>query len=88
MANAAVAVDRLETLQVCLNFTAQIALDGQLARGDRLNDVIQLLRRQILRAHVRFDVRLFEDLLRGARTNSVNVGQRRVDTFVAGNFNS
>ena len=36
-----------------------------ISRGDRVDDVIQLLRRQILGTHVRFDVRLFENLFRG-----------------------
>ena len=88
MTNATIAVDGLEALQIRLNLTAQIALNGQFARGDRLNDVVQLLGREILRTDVWFDVRLFEDLLRGARANPVNVWQRCIDALVAGDFNS
>ena len=88
VANAAIAVDGLKPLQVRLNLTTQIAFDGQFARGDRLNDVVQLLRRQILRAHVGLNVGLFEDLLRSARADPVDVWQRSVDALVAGDFNS
>ena len=53
MADAAVAVDRLEALQVALHFAAQIALDRQLARGDRLDDLVELLGAQVLGAGIR-----------------------------------
>ena len=88
MPDATVAVDRLQTFQIRLNFAPQIALDRKLARSDRMDDVVKLLRRQILRTDVRLDVRLFEDLLRGARADPVNVWQRCVDALVAGDFNS
>ena len=88
VADATIAVNGLEALEVCLNFTPEITFDGQLARSDRLDDVVQLLRREILGANIRFDVRLLEDLLRGARADPVNVWQRSVDALVAGVFNS
>ena len=88
MADTTVAVDGLQAFQIRLNLAAQIAFDGKLARGDRLDDVVELLRRQILGANIRFDVRLLEDLFRGARADPVNVWQRCVDALVAGDFNS
>ena len=88
MANAAIAVDRLESLKIGLEFAAQVAFDRQLARGDGLNDLIDLLAAQILRPHVEIDVGLFENLFRGARADAVNVGKRRFDALVAGNINA
>ena len=88
MADTAVAVDRLQALEVGLQLAAQIALDRQFARGDRLDDLVELLVRQILRTRLRIDIGLLEDLLRRARANAVDVRQRRFDAFVAGDFNA
>src|SRR5207248_2510142 len=88
MANAPVAVDRLEALEVGLQFAAQIAFDRELARGDRLDDLVELFVAQILGAHVRIDIGLLENADRSARANAVDVGKRRSNAFVAGNFNA
>ena len=88
MANPAIAIDRLETLEVGLKFPAKIAFDGKLAGGDRLNDLAELFRAQIFRADVGIDIDLLEDALRGARANAIDIRERRFDTFVAWNFNA
>ena len=88
MPNAAITIDRLQTLQIALHFAPQIAFDRQLVVRDRVNDFVELLRRQIFRAQIRIDVRLLEDPLRGARPDAVNIGQRRFDAFIGRNFNS
>ena len=64
MANATITVDRLEAFQIALHFAAKIAFDRDFVRRDRLNDFVDLLRRQILCAQVRIDIGLFEDALR------------------------
>ena len=61
MTDAAVTVDGLEALEVGLNLAAKIALDGKLAGGDGLDDLVELLGRQVLGADVRVDVGLFEN---------------------------
>ena len=61
---------------------------GQLARGDGLDDLVELFVGQILRARVGIDIGLLEDALRGARADAVNVRERRFDALVAGNFNA
>ena len=66
--DAAITIDRLEPLQVALHFAAQIALDLDLVARDRVNDFVDLLRRQILRAQIRIDVRLLENPLGRARS--------------------
>ena len=88
MANAAITIDRLETLEVGLKFPAKIAFDGKLAGGDRLNDLAELFGAQILRANVGTDIDLLEDALRSARANAIDVRERRFDAFVAWNFNA
>ena len=88
VADAPVAVDGLEALEIALHFAAQIALDRDLVRVDRMDDRVELFGREILRAGVRINVRLFENLLRVARAHPINVGQRGFDAFVAGNIYS
>ena len=88
MPDPAITVDRLEPLQIALRFPAQIALDRDFVVRDRVNDLVDLLRRKVFRAQVRIDVRLFEDPLRSRRSNPVNVSQRRFDAFIGWYFNS
>ena len=88
MADSPVTIDSLKPLQVRLNLTAQVTFNWQFAGSDRMDDVIQLLGGQILRADIRIDVCLFENSFRGLRANPVNVWQRCFDAFVSGNLNS
>jgi len=88
VADSAIRIDRLQTLQVALHFPAQIPLDFELVVCDRVNDFVQLLRSEILRAQIRIDVRLLEDALGRAQADPVNIGERRLDAFVRRNFNS
>jgi hypothetical protein len=71
-----------------LYVAAQIALDFNLVIRDRVNDLIQLLRRKIFRPDVWVDIRLLENAPRSAKTDSVDIRQRYLDAFVCGNFNS
>jgi hypothetical protein len=86
--DAAIRIDRLETLQIALHVAAQVALDLELVVRDRMNDFVQLLRSKILRAQVGIDVRLLENAFGRALADSVDVGQGRLDAFVRWNFNS
>jgi hypothetical protein len=55
---------------------------------DRVNDFVQLLRREILSPDVWIDIGLLQDASGGAKADSVNVRQRYLDAFVGWNFNS
>ena len=88
VADAPIAVDRLQPFQVALNLTSKIALDRQFTRGDRLDNLIELLVAKILCPRVGADIHLLEDPLRGARADAVNVGQRRFDALVARDINA
>ncbi len=57
MANAPVALNALEALQVHADLAAQIALDDILAILDGVDDLRELLFRQVLRADARIDIR-------------------------------
>src|SRR3954470_17838870 len=84
MADAAVAVNRLEALQVALQLAAEVALDRQPARRDGVDDGVELLGAQILGAGVRIDVCGLEDLATGAEADAVNVRQGGFDALVTG----
>jgi len=85
---AAITIDRLQTFQIALHVSAQIALDLDLVVRDRVNDLIQLLGRKIFGPDVWIDIRLLENALRSAKTDSVDIRQRYLDAFVCWNFNS
>ena len=86
MANSPITVDRLQALEIALNLTAKISLDHYFIRRDRLDDVIQLLRREALCPNIGINVCLLEDFLREARTDPVNVWKGSFDSFIAGDF--
>ena len=86
--DAAITIDRLQPFQIALQLAPEIAFDRQFARGNCVDDMIELFRGQIFRANIGIDVRLFEDLFRSARTDAINVRQGRFDPFISGNFNS
>ena len=88
MSNATIGIDCLQTFQVTLHIPAQIAFNFDLVVGDRVNDFVDLLRRELIGAQIWIDVRLLKNFAGGAETDSVNVGQRRFDALVRWNFNS
>src|ERR1041384_8284297 len=88
MADAAIALDALQALQVDAQFTAQIAFDDILAFLDRMHDLRKLILIEVLGADARVDLRASEDLLRVDRADAVNVAERNVDALLAGNINT
>lgn len=88
MANATVAVDGLETLEVALQFPAQVTFNHDIQGTDRVDDGIQLFRREVFGADVGIDVGDFQHTLGVAGTDTIDVGQGRFDAFVTGNFYS
>jgi len=88
MSDAAITIDCLQTLEIALHLPAQIAFNRDLVARDRVNDLVQLLRREVLRAEIRIDIRLIENALRDRRPNSVNISKRRLDAFLRRYFNS
>ena len=88
MADAAIAIDGLEAFQVCLKLPAQITLDGELAGSDGVDELVELLRGQVLRPGIGVDVGLIEDLFGGAGTDPVDVRKGGFDSLIPGDFNS
>ena len=88
MADASVAVDGLEAFEIGLKFPAEIAFDGELADGDRLDDLVELFCGEILGPHIGVDASLIEDFFRGTWSDSIDVWKRRFDPFVTGDFDT
>ena len=88
MPDTAITIDRLQALQVALHIAAQIAFDLDFVVRDRVNDLVQLLRRQLFRPQIRVDVRLLQNPLGCAQADSINVSKRRLDALLCWNFNS
>ena len=88
MADAAVAVNGLKALKIALHLAAEVAFYEHLLRIDRVNNGIQLLRRQVLGADIRVDIGDLKDPLGIAWANSVDIRKRSFDALVARNFYS
>src|SRR4029079_16443494 len=75
VANAAITLDALESLQVEAQFAAQVAFDDVLAVLDGVDDLGELLLVQILGANAAVDFRFLEDVESVRRPNAVDVAQ-------------
>lgn len=88
MADASVAVDGLEALEIGLKLTTQVALDENLAVIDGLDDGVQLLGGEIFGAGIGVDSGEFQNFFGIAGAHSINVGQGSFDAFFAGDIDS
>ena len=86
--DSAITIDGLETLEVALQFAAKIAFDQHFVSSDGLDDVVDLVRGQVLRPQIWIDVGLFKDASGRARPNPVDIRERRFDAFFGRNLNS
>jgi hypothetical protein len=84
----AVTINRLEALEILLQFAAQVAFDDVLVFRNHLDDAIELLIGQALRADIGADLSLFEDQLRAGRPDAVNVRESGFNPFVTGNIDT
>jgi len=88
VANAAIAFDALQTLQVHADLPAQIAFYHVFAILNRVNDLGELLFIQAFGTNARIDVGLGQNGFCINRADAVDVTQRNVDAFLARYFNS
>jgi len=88
VADAAIALDALQTLEVHAEFAAQVTFDDILAVLNGVNDLGHLLFGQVLGAGLRFDLRYLKDGDSIGGSDAVDVAQGDVDSLVARNFNS
>jgi hypothetical protein len=88
MADAPVAFDALEALQIHAQFAAKIAFDDVFAVLDGVHDLGDLLLVEVFRAERGINLRVGEDDLRVDRPEAVDVAQGDVNALFAGNFHS
>ena len=88
MANPAVALDALKTLEIHANFAAQVAFDDVLAILDGVHDLGELLFGQVFGADAGIDVRLGQDVFGIGGPDAVNVAQSNVNALIRGDFDA
>src|SRR4051794_28207982 len=88
MANATIALDALEPLEIHTDFAAEVAFNHVLTILDGMHDLRELRFGKVLGADRAVDIRAFEDLERVRRADAVNVTQRDIDALIRGNFYS
>ena len=87
MADATVAVDLDQALDVLADLLAQLAFDGEVL-VDEVADAVDLVVGQVADLGVRGDAGLGADLLRGGAADAVDVAERHVDLLVARNVDT
>ena len=73
VADAAIALDALQSLEVHADLAAKVALDNVFPVLNRMNDLGKLLLGEVLGADGRIDVGLGEDVYRVTRADAVNI---------------
>src|SRR6185503_15689079 len=86
VADATIALDALKALEVHADFAAQITFDDILAVLDRVNDLRKLRFAQVLRANLRIDIGLGQNLNRVCGANAINIPQRDINALIRRNF--
>src|SRR5437764_6940135 len=86
VADATMALDALQTLEVHADFAAEITFNDILAVLDRVNDLRKLRFAQILRANLRVDVGLGQNLHRVRGADAINIPQRDINALIRRNF--
>src|SRR6266850_6946528 len=88
VANATIALDALQALQIHADFPPEIAFNDILPVLDGMDNLGKLLLRQILGADAGIDLGLGQDIFCVAGANSIDVAEGNVDALVRRNFNS
>ena len=88
VADAAVAFDALQALEVHANLPAQVTFDHVFAVLDRMDDLGELLFGQVFGANIGIDLGVNQNDLGVAGTDAVDVSQGDLNPFVRWNFYS
>jgi hypothetical protein len=88
MTNPAVALDPLQPLQIHADLATKVAFDHVFAILNGMDNLRELLLRQILRANGGINTRASQNVFGVAGADPVNVAQRDVDAFIGRNFYS
>ena len=86
MADATVAVDGLEALQIAGDLAAEVTLEHPLVLGDEVEDLVELLFGEVLRPHVGIQSGLFDEEIGPRGTDAVDVTEGVRDFLFRGDF--
>lgn len=86
MADATIAVDGLQALEITGELTTKVTLDDPLVLSDDVKDLVELLLGQILSAHIRIKADLSDNLIGTARADAVNITEGERDFLLRGDF--
>src|SRR3954470_10811852 len=88
MADAAVTLDALQTLEIHPDFAAEIAFDDVFAVLDGVDDLGELLLGEIFSADARVNVGFGQDDRRVTRADAVDVAEGDINALIGRNFYS
>jgi len=88
VADTAITLDALKSLEVHAQFAAKVTFNDILAGLDGVNDLGQLIFVKVLGAEGGIDLGLGQDDFGIGRPNAINIAQSDVDSLLARNFNS
>ena len=88
VADATVAVDCLQPLQIARDLTAKVTLQHPFVLGDQVEDLVQLLFGQILSTHVRIEARFLHEQVGPGGPDAVDVTEGVRDFLLRGNFDA
>jgi hypothetical protein len=88
MADASIALNALQPLEVHADFTAKISFNDVFAVLNGVNDLGELLLSEILGANTGINFRAGQHFLRVGRADAVDVTQGDVDPFIGRDFYS
>ena len=86
MANATIAIDRLEALQITRDLAAKVTLKHPFVLGDDVEDFVQLLLGEVLRPHVGIQATLLDEQIGTGGTDAVDVTEGIRDFLFRGDF--
>ena len=73
MADATIAIDGLEALQVGRDIAAQVTLEDPLVLSDQVKDLVELFLREVLGPHVGIKARFLDEDIGPAGADAVDV---------------
>ena len=88
MANASIAIDCLETLQIACDFAAEVTLEHPFVLGDDMENLVELLFRQVLRPHIRIEASFLDQQIGPRGTDAVDVTEGKRDFLLRRNIDA
>jgi hypothetical protein len=88
VAETTVAIDLLETLQIDLQFPAEVTFDNVVVRLNVGDDGTQLFVGQFTGAGIRIDINLLQDLFSKAWADAIDVRKRSFDALFVWNIDT